>query len=122
MNTIKNFFVDKEQEKISWLTLGEEISIIIPNIDQAILSNNSLILSLTGTDIYPELLVGYNIKGKEIFKTEAPKGFIFSYFTTHPDIGISVVCGADEKINSWYDWHFSIDKVTGKLKRYCPAR
>jgi hypothetical protein len=51
----------------------------------------------------------------------ATTGFIFSYLTRHPEIGIAVVCGRNEKVDGWYNWYFAIDVKIGKLTSHCPA-
>ncbi|CAM2010605.1 hypothetical protein [Acanthopleuribacter pedis] len=59
--------------------------------------------------------------GRLMFQVKAPEGFSISYLANHPDAAAAVVCGADEKVDGWYDWHFAIDPKNGSLKRISPA-
>lgn len=50
-----------------------------------------------------------------------PNGYNFSYLTKHPEVGVAVVAGTNEKIDGWYDWHFGFDLTKKSLFRHCPA-
>ena len=118
----ENFLVDKNNNAITWQFNGELISVACQDLDNAYLfSKNNLILALVGKKNYPEMLIGFNEKGTRKFEVNAPEGFQFAYLTEHPTAGVAVVCGSDERVDGWMDWHFAVDPVTGELKRHCPA-
>lgn len=56
-----------------------------------------------------------------LFVIEAPKNFSFSYLVKHPNASVAVVCGGDQAVEGWYDWHFSINPKNGSLERLAPA-
>ncbi|NLP14220.1 MAG: hypothetical protein GX383_07095 [Clostridium sp.] len=117
---VKNFTVNKNV--ISWELNDGKISIAIDWLKNAYLySKGKTILVLVGQVDFPSSLLGYSVDGKKKFEVAAPEGFVFSYITAHPEVGVCVVCGGKEKIDGWYDWHFAIDVKIGKLTRHCPA-
>ena len=119
---LENFSVDKSNNTVSWKVNGELVEIECKNLDSAhLFSEANLVLTLVGKESYPSTLIGFSIKGTQKFEVNAPKGFEFSYLTEHPTAGVSVVCIADQRIDGWMDWHFSINPSTGELKRHCPA-
>jgi len=117
---VDKFTMDKNI--VSWSLGDKQISIEINDLKDAHLyAKGKTVLALAGEGNYPSTLLGYNVDGTKKFEVAAPEGFIFSYLTEHPEFGIAVVCGGNEKIDGWYDWHFAIDVKTGKLTRHCPA-
>lgn len=110
--------VDKNANKVSWFWDGQEISIEYGDLDQAYLYRNAeVIFVLAGKNRYPDTLVIFSIDGKEKIKVKAPAKYAFSYLTDD----LEVVCAGEEKIDGWYDWHFSVEPSTGKLTRRFPA-
>lgn len=118
----KNFSADKENNVISWRIDGELVSIECPDLDSAhLFTKVNLVIALVGQGSYPSKLIGFSEKGVRKFEVDAPKGFEFSYLTEHPTAGVAVVCVANQRIDGWMDWHFSVNPSTGELKRHCPA-
>lgn len=119
---ITDFKINKDAGIITWNANGNSVAVSCENLDGAYLySKIETVLVLSGAGDFPTDLFGYSADGIKIFEKEAPEGFVFSYITEHPTAGIAVVCGGKEKIDGWYDWHFSVDPSTGKLSRHCPA-
>lgn len=117
---VEKFAVDKNI--VSWKLGDNQVSIEIDNLEGAYLYlEGKTVLALTGEGNSPPKLIGYSIYGTRKFEVAAPGGFAFSYITRHPEVGVAVVCGGNEKVDGWYDWHFAIDVKTGKLTRHYPA-
>jgi hypothetical protein len=111
-----------DKDIVSWSFSNKPVSIKINHLKDACLyAKGKTVLALAGEGNYPSTLLGYNVDGTPKFEVTAPAGYIFSYITEHPEVGVAVVCGGNEKVDGWYDWHFAIDTKTGKLTRHCPA-
>jgi len=117
-----NIEVNKQAGEVSWLHNGKKKTISVKCPDQAIVfSSAEIILVLAGNEASPSVLYGYKPNGEKQFQTEPPEDFSFSYLTKHPEIDAAIVCGAKQKIDNWYDWHFAIEPHAGRLTRHCPA-
>lgn len=119
---IANLHIEKINGKILWRDNDTEVEVPLVDIDSACeFPNNDLVVALVGTNDFPISLIGFNADGTERFRVYAPKGFIFSYLSTHPKVSMTVVCLANTPIDGWSDWHFAINPKNGALTRHCPA-
>lgn len=119
----KDLFIREDNCKLSWEYKGRLVTIECKCIISFQFYKKAKIIlvlnDLGGNESIK--LFGYEFDGNLKFKTTPPKGFTFSYLTEHPEIEVAVVGSSSEKIEGWYDWHFSINGKTGELKRWCPA-
>lgn len=114
--------IDQENSSVSWTYQGVRISVPCLFVHQALLDEKrGLVVALTKPSVGLAALVGFDCSGVVIFESPPPAGFSFGYLTMHPEVGIAVVCGADQPVDGWYDWHFSIKSPEGCLTRHCPA-
>lgn len=109
---------------ICWRNKSERIDIVDSKAIQALAdTKKDLIIVLRKTDEDVDLLEVRIIgpEGKIIANLKAPESFTLSYLTHHPELGVAVVAGANERIDGWYDWHFGCDVEKTILFRHCPA-
>jgi len=114
--------VNKRTGKVSWLRKEQEKTISVSNVHQAMATDEQIVIVLSGKGDFPSVLSGYTPDGEQLFHVPPPKGYVFSYLTRHPAVGVAVVCGGDERKDGWYDWHFEISSHDGSLTRHCPSK
>jgi hypothetical protein len=119
---IQDLLLDKINNTLTWCYDDNIISVKENDVQNAMVYKKyRMVIVLVGQDKNPSKMKGFLSNGVLKFEHSPPEGFMFSFLTEHPDIGLAVVCGATNKVNGWYDWHFSINPKTGDMKRYCPA-
>ncbi|MEO7779458.1 MAG: hypothetical protein ABIY63_18180 [Fibrobacteria bacterium] len=120
---ISAFQFDLKSRVISWKNGTTEIKMSNQNCSHALVDSKGTIVVLLikneGAD--KSELIGFDSIGQQNFKSFPPRGYRFSHLTLHPKAQIAVVCGGEEEVDGWYDWHFSIQPETGELKRIYPA-
>jgi len=117
-----NLSVNKRTGEVSWLRKEKKNIVSINNVHQAMATDDQEVIVLSGKGEFPSILSGYTPEGEQTFHVPPPKGYTFSYLTMHPEVGVAVVCGGDERKDGWYDWHFAINPHDGSMKRHCPSK
>lgn len=109
---------------ICWIHNSKKVEIYDSNVVQALADekkNNVIVLrKLSEKSDLLELRV-LEPEGNSIVDLKAPEKFTFSYLTLHPELGVAIVAGANEKVDGWYDWHFGFDKNAKSIFKHCPA-
>jgi len=108
-------------DKLSWKFSGDKVNVLQGEVAQALEDNQrNLVFALVGKSNDSFLNV-FSASGERLTVVQPPSGFSFSYLTKHPEVGVAVVAGADEKVQGWFDWHFGYDESDKVVFRYCPA-
>ena len=113
---------DEDQSIISWNYDGCKRSLKLKSVSQYALDERAgHIFALSVAGSVPEDLYLVDAKDGRYRSLRRPPGFVFYYLTSHPQLGVSIVCVSEELVEGWRDWHFSYDPVSNKLVRAIPA-
>ncbi|MEH6456035.1 MAG: hypothetical protein V7749_06920 [Cocleimonas sp.] len=109
-------------DTVSWYSSGKIIELNIPNIGSALLdkNNNSIVVSILDGK-YIKVVNVFDLLGNCLMELSEPEGFEFYYMQSKQDLGVSIVCSSDKRIDGRLDWQFLIDYKTKSLYRHCPS-
>jgi len=119
---IENLHVDKNKYTVSWSSDRNSIVLIIPDVETAISDevNRSVVVSINEGK-FPTLIKVYDFQGNEIMTLKEPPSFEFYYIKKHTELGVSIICTTEQRINGRSDWQFGIDYEKKSLFRHCPS-
>lgn len=113
--------LDFDSEHLTWFFNGERVCIEEKGVTQVLEDRKrGLVFALIGPSEEINLHI-FSRTGRRLSVFPPPQHFTFSYITTHPEIGVAVVGGANERVEGWYDWHFGFKESEKELFRHCPA-
>ena len=119
---INNFTCDKEKNELHWIYNTHQVAIVIDDLDLAMIDEKrKLIFVLSKPLPLPVLLTVLNIDGTLLSTFAPPEGASFSYLTLNDKKEVLIVCSFSEKINGWYDWHYSLDLDKKVITRMAPS-
>lgn len=119
---IRNLEIDKDKGSVKWSFDEKEYGYIIENIDQTSEDEcNKIIMILSGPQAYPDILTVINAYGVKLFSCSPPDGACFSYLTKDQSNNVLIICIFEEKLEGWYDLHYSLDLTKKDLVRGAPA-
>lgn len=120
MNTISDLLVI--DGSVRWKNRNEQIEVSNIGVFQADADQDKelvfLLVRKSCDDVFLKIL---SASGDCLAVLSPPIGFDFSYLSRHPDIGVAVVAGANQRVEGWFDWHFGYDEARKALFRHCPA-
>lgn len=118
---IINLEIDKDKSSVKWVFDDKEYNYIIENIDQTLEDECNKIIILSGPQAYPDRLTVIDGCGVKLFSCYPPDGTSFYYLTKDSSNNILIACTFEEKIEGWYDWHYSLDLTNKDLVRGAPV-
>ena len=119
---INNFTCDKEKNELHWIYNTHQVAIVIDDLDLALVDEKRNVVFVLSKPLpLPVLLTVLNIDGTLLSTFAPPEGASFSYLTLNDKKEVLIVCSFSEKINGWYDWHYSLDLDKKVITRMAPS-
>jgi hypothetical protein len=107
---IDNIICDKEKSTLHWTCNTHQVTIFIDDLDLALVDEKrNVVFVLSKPSPLPMLLTVLNNEGVLVSTFPPPEGASFYYLTLNDAKEVLIVCSFSEKINGWYDWHYSLD-------------
>lgn len=111
-----------KEDTVFWCFNGKEIELKLPNVGTALLDKTHKSIVVTILDgKYPKMVVVYDLFGNCLMELDEPEGFEFYYIQCKPNLGVSVTCTSEKRIDGRLDWQFGIDYKKKSLYRHCPS-
>lgn len=119
---INKIICDKEKNTLHWIYNAHQVTVTIDDLDLAMIDERrKLIFVLSKPSPLPVLLTILNNDGVLLSTFTPPECASFSYLTLNHQKEVLIVCSFSEKMNGWYDWHYSLDLERKELIRIAPS-